>query len=93
MRNQPTLLLRRLGGPDLQAAVDRYRIATDNLTVELPPESDGEWGFSTPCGTQDDHQQRQWAYQIRHQPGGNRSCTDDRPKPASKSRTATSNRP
>ena len=42
VRNLPSLLGRRLGGPDLQTAVHGYRIATDNLAVELLPEGDRE---------------------------------------------------
>ena len=94
MRHLLPLLSRGLSGSDFQTLVDRHGIATDDLSVEVLRQGNGEGGFATPGRAQNDNQQ--WAlgfYQTLHQPGGKRLCAEERPKPTSKRRTATTNRP
>jgi hypothetical protein len=95
MRYQLPLLRRRLGGADLQAAVNGHGVTADDLTVEAPAERDGERGFAATGRAQDDDKKRLRCllYQTLHHPGGKRSCKEERPKPVSRRMTATTNRP
>src|ERR1700748_629813 len=57
MRYLPPLRGGGLGRTDLQTLIDRDRIATDNLSVELLRQGNGERGFATSSRTQDHDQQ------------------------------------
>ena len=58
MRNQRTLLARRFGRPNLEMAIERNGIATDNFARERLREVDGECGFAGGGRPENYHQER-----------------------------------
>lgn len=57
MRRQRPLLAGRLGRPNLEVAIDGYRIATDHFTGELLRKSDRQRRFARTCGSKDDDEE------------------------------------
>ena len=58
MRNSAAIFARRLGSPDLEVAINRNRVATDNLAGELLRECNRECRLARSRRSENDDQQR-----------------------------------